>query len=814
APEIALLTPELRRLYPDLPAPLDLPPEQARRFLFTNIWEFLDRASRMHPLVLVLDDLHWADESTLGLIEFLAERLGEMRVLMIGTYRDVELDVARPLARTMEVLVRRRLAHRIPLKRLPADQVRHMLEELAGQPVPSQLVDLIYDETEGLPFFVEEVFQHLSEEGKLFDPSGRFREDLVMDELDVPEGVRLVIGRRLERLGERSRDVLAAAAVIGRRFPVQVIEGMNAASADDVLTALEDAELSRLLTSSMESSGPVFEFGHELIRQTLLTGVSILRRQRLHAQVAEALERLHASELKEHAADIASHLTQAGSTTDVLKLAGYLALAGDRAMEQVAFEEALDYFENGLALVNPKDHHALAIGKEKRGYALQSLGRVDEALASWREALDLYAEVGAGDAQANLSVVAASALGWGSKWAEAVEMAQRGLMAGEDVPPAIRTRLLGIAGVLVSLAGAYHEGETMIEQALAIARAQREDQLLGDSLSAKSIHHWGYIEVAETIESGQAGADLLRKTGDLWQLATTLSFLEWAYSYLGRLDEAESVWSELDPLARRIGHYGAFSFAFRDKGNRDHVARPDTQEMERRAREDFAISHSAGDGIFEAQSHSWLGAILFQQGRWAEAVAEFETGSQIEAPIPGVFNGLCLATELQYRAYADPEGAASMIEATVVRLPQPGHPMPWGAWALLLAHAEALPMLGRIDEAAALYPSLEQSLQLGALFRPFGWLPAETLLGLSAACGREWDTAERHFKGAMALVDRLGLIGLYPDVRRLHAWALLQRGEPEDRSRAGSLLKEAIEEYHRFAMAKHAELCEQMLARR
>jgi predicted ATPase len=297
-----------------------------------------------------------------------------------------------------------------------------MLEQLAGQPAPEPLVQLIFDETEGNPFFVEEVFQHLVEERKLFDDEGRFRHNLVLDELDVPESVRLVVGRRLERLGERSREVLSAAAVLGRRFPVELLEGLGVASPDEVVDALEEAERSRLVTSALEGSSPMFGFAHELIRQTLLTGVSLLKRQRLHAKVAETLERVHAANLSVGAAnlsvgaaDVAYHLAQSGATADPVKLAGYLALAGDRAMEQAAFDEALGHYENGLSLLDPDDHHAVAIGKEKRGFALQSLGRVDEAVASWREAMDLYAEVGAVDTLANISVAAASAPGVGAR---------------------------------------------------------------------------------------------------------------------------------------------------------------------------------------------------------------------------------------------------------------------------------------------------------------------------------------------------------------------------------------------------------------
>jgi len=201
AGEVARIMPELRRLFPDIPAPLELPPEQERRYLFNSVREFIERAGRARPLLLVLDDLHWADDSTMLLVQHIAQQLHEMPVLIVGTYRDVELDVARPLARALDELHRQRLVHRIALKRLAEEGVSAMLRALSGQEPPAPLVQVIYSETEGNPFFVEEVFQHLAEEGKLFDKQGRWRSDLQVSELDVPEGVRLVIGRRLERVG-------------------------------------------------------------------------------------------------------------------------------------------------------------------------------------------------------------------------------------------------------------------------------------------------------------------------------------------------------------------------------------------------------------------------------------------------------------------------------------------------------------------------------------------------------------------------------------------------------------------------------------
>ena len=386
APEVARLMPGLRRLFPDIPPPLELPPEQERRYLFNSFQEFLERVARVQAILLVLEDLHWADDATLLLLQHITQRLHEMPVLIVGTYRDVELDVGRPLARVLEELLRQRLAHRVALRRLPETGVAAMLEVLSGQAPPVPLVQTVYGETEGNPFFVEEVFQHLTEEGRLFDEEGRWRSGLRVSELNVPEGVRLVIGRRLERVCEDCRRVLTIAAVIGRGFSFELLEALGDVSADALLDAVDEAERAHLITSTADGPEARFTFAHELIRQTLVSGLSLPRRQRRHLRVAEAMERLYARTLEEHAAELAHHFYQAGSAADAEKTVRYLALAGDQAMEAAAFEDALRHYDDALSLQPADDQRGRADLLYKRGLALHSLGRWEEALADWLEA--------------------------------------------------------------------------------------------------------------------------------------------------------------------------------------------------------------------------------------------------------------------------------------------------------------------------------------------------------------------------------------------------------------------------------------------
>src|ERR1700723_684171 len=174
---------------------MELPPSQQRRYLFQSVSEALTGAARTQPCLYLLEDLHWADESTLALLIHLANRVAQLPVVIIGTYRSGYSDDNPALVRTLEELIRMGVRPQ-KLSGLSKDAVGQMLHGLGQRQAPESLVDLIFGESQGYPFFVEEVYQHLIEEGKVFDAAGQFRTDLKLDESDVPENVRLIVGRQ------------------------------------------------------------------------------------------------------------------------------------------------------------------------------------------------------------------------------------------------------------------------------------------------------------------------------------------------------------------------------------------------------------------------------------------------------------------------------------------------------------------------------------------------------------------------------------------------------------------------------------------
>ncbi len=351
AGEMARLMPQLRRLFPDIPPQLELPPEQSRRILFNAVVELLARTAASGPILMLFEDLHWADEGTLSLLNHIARSISKIPVLIVGTFRDNEIDSAGPLAQTLDELLRIHMLERISLRGLSQNAVSEMISALSGKEPPQDVVNLIYSGTSGNPFFVEELFRHLVERGKLIDASGEFRRDLNLAEVDVPQSLRLVIGRRLARLSEEARKILGPAAVIGRSFTFELLEASTSIDADSLLDSVEEVEKAGLIYSTLGYPEASFQFSHELIRNAVLNDLSAPRRQRLHLNVVSGIERVHANALEEQAGNLAHHLWQSGRAADPDKTVHFLALAARQALKQSAYEGALRYFQNALELL-------------------------------------------------------------------------------------------------------------------------------------------------------------------------------------------------------------------------------------------------------------------------------------------------------------------------------------------------------------------------------------------------------------------------------------------------------------------------------
>jgi DNA-binding SARP family transcriptional activator len=372
AAELARLIPELA-VAPQPSAPDE--PETRRYLMFEAVSALLSDASAHAPVLLVLDDLHWADRPTLQLLRHVLRAQDHAPLLIVGTSRDGETAPDHPLVELLADLRRDRLLHTLSLSGLDEPGVAALMTSQAGREASSALVHTVFEETDGNPFFVEEVVRHLLESERWADTPVR---------IGVPEGVKDVLLRRLARLSEACRTALADAAVLGRDFEFEPLRRMVDEDEEALIAALEEALEARLV---IEAPGG-YTFTHALVRETLYGTISAPRRQRLHARAAAAIE-------DGPLAALALHHRLAGPAGDSAKAIDYSLRAGARARELFAWEDAAAHWEGALEILERTGAEAavraaLLVALAELTAVTGDLGR---QIAFLERALALYTEL-------------------------------------------------------------------------------------------------------------------------------------------------------------------------------------------------------------------------------------------------------------------------------------------------------------------------------------------------------------------------------------------------------------------------------------
>jgi len=390
-PLLATLAPSLRQKMRGMPAAPEVAADRIREQLFKALHAMLTGVQGNKPLLIVIDDMHWADEGTLMLLRDLAERINGSRMVVIATYWDTELDSGRPFATAASRLLRRRRAQRVTLSRLSDPDVERIVAGMAEIPLtPVQLLG-IQAATEGNPLFVEHSFLYIAESESMLGGGGRAQASYTEEDLELAQSVRGLIGRRIQRLSEPAQRMLVAAGIIGRDFDIPLLEAFGELAGHELRDALEEAMRGHFLAAAGKET---YRFAHELVRQRVLAALPLPRLQAYHLAVADTLERVYEKTSHEHASEIGYHLYQAGTAADASRTAFFLGLAARNALGVGAFEEVLRLVESTLQLLPPDQTQERAEALTSRANALWGLGRMDDAKAAWRGAIQRYDELG------------------------------------------------------------------------------------------------------------------------------------------------------------------------------------------------------------------------------------------------------------------------------------------------------------------------------------------------------------------------------------------------------------------------------------
>ena len=799
AADVAQLLPELRELLPDLPEPPGPDSEGARLRLFDAVAALLKNIARDQPLVLFFDDLQAADEPSLLLLRFLARELARARMFVIVAYRDVDPTLRDPLRTTLSELVREPVTRRISLGGLAHDDIADYISMAASVEPEAAAVAEIHAETAGNPLFVGEIVRLLAAQGQLAGGA---------DSLEIPAGIREVIGSRVARLTEPCRKLLSIASALGREFGVEVLQYLSEFPEETLYDALDEAIAERII-GEVPGAPNRLRFAHVLIRDTLYDDLTAPRRMQRHQEAAMALERAHASEPEPHLAEIALHFIAAGpeSTDRALE---YARRAAGLAASSLAFEEAARLYD--LALTLPMNDAIrcellLTLGDvlARAGDTAASKSRFDEA-ALLAEKLRLAEQLGH------------AALGYGGRIVWEVSRDDNHLIpllerALDELPAEdslLRVRLLArLAGPLRDARFPPERRHAAAGEALAMARRLNDSPTLAYALAA---YLPAYMEPVRTHEMITLATELIdvasatreRERAAEGYLCRACSLLE-----LGEVQKAKADLGEMAKLAEQLRQPSQTLWV---TFLRAHIAllEGNFTSAEPLINEALELGERAQRWNAGMTYRLQLFLLREAQGRLAEVAELYEAPpSAFEYRTYRIFD--CVLARFYDRLGRRDDARAKFEE--LAENDFTGVPLDeeWLATICLLAETAA--SLGDATRGRVLYELLSPYRErIGTSYPEINVGAVSRYLALLAASEKRWADAVRQFEHAIKLNRRIGARPWLAYTQEDYARMLLARADSRDAETAHRLLDEAIAAYRELGMAGPLATIEAVLA--
>jgi class 3 adenylate cyclase len=806
APEIATFISEIRQRLPDMPEAPPMEDEADRLRMFESVATFLRNAAKAAPLILLLDDLQWSDRPSLLLLQYLARGIATERIMILGCYSDVEVEESDALSETLAALRREQFFQRVLVRGLPHEDVVALMTTLGEQEVPAEFVSAIYRETEGNPLFVEEILKHLVEEGKLSLESGQWVSSTGgVPQLDIPEGIRDIVRRRLSRLSRECRDILTLASAMTAGFSFELLREVSDEDEDRLLDLVEEAlALQAIRERKGAASGNTYELAHTALRHTLYGELSAPRRVRLHRQIGEALERLHAANLEPHLAELAYHYVNAAPGGDVEKAIAYARRAGERATALLAHEEAVRAYRLALRALDVRGgddalHCELLLDL---GDAQTKAGQGERAVKTLQEAFALTERIDDAELTSRIALAYKDATlrTTGAYSGGAVTMLRRALeRLGTETSPARAYLLAGLAD-LPPINITADEQITLGREALAMANE------LGDS-SAIIMAHQALLTSLGSPEYVVERTELAR---DLIRLGTEAG------------DRFGELWGHIRLMIALL-------------------ATGDIDGVDRELEIIYPRAAETREPAWIGRRPSWIGMRSAMQGKWEDAERSLQEilAAYQEVQVSWLLQAAGVLTLETRRSQGRVAEVEALIDAAASQNPAPA----WKA-AQALIRCDT----GRDDDARQLFEQLaandfqdlprdwllltglsmlvhvarhfkdaKRARTLHEILLPFRdqhmvvgdavlyWGSVETLLGMAATTMGDWQAAEEHFKAAIAAEERCRAWPYLARARYEYAVMLTARGEEGDSESALPLANEALARFQELGMLGDTE---------
>jgi class 3 adenylate cyclase len=784
--DLAGLVPEVLNRHPVLPSGVQTDPETDRYLLFSSVVALVEATGAVAPVVLLLDDLQWADKPSLLLLRHILQSAAPLRLQVIVTFRDSEVTGASDLAELLAALHRESIAESIPLSGLDESDIVEMIEAAAGQPLDRDgmaLARALRRDTDGNPFYLGEMLRHLAESGQTAARDDRGIAAVDVDSFGLPQSVRAVIGQRVARLGTTAQQMLRLAAVIGREFDFELLGAVSGRTDEDVVDVLEVAQRGSVVNEVSGRAGR-YSFAHALVQRTLYEELGSSRRQLAHRQVATTLGALRDDGANVQIAELARHWMSGGRTADAAKIVGYARAAGDAAVAALAPDEAARWYSDALAV-----HDNRPDGDQRtRVELLIALGTTqlqDGELRLLEAARIAQAE---GDDNGLIDAMLADTRGWRSRVREVdterLTMVEAALVAVGPADSVRRARLLKMYATDLAYTGESKRCWQLHDEAVEMARRIGDPDTLLHVLIRKLAGFWTPDTLEYRLAASREAVELADRIGD-----PAVSF--WAYTDLS-LAAGEAASEELAPsVARRdayaeeLGAQPGLDYVISSLAGTRELMAGHLDDAERIARETFDKAVTAGSRHAEPLLAVQLSAIRLQQGDETDIL---ELHQEVVAKAPHLDSNRALLVRAHISA-GNLATASELMDAEYAN----GIPVPWDVY-WLLAHcywSDVAVRLGHRPAARVLYDRLMPWERHVAVVSSTVDSATALYLGMLASLLDAPEAADGHF--AIALELHQAMSAPFPTARSELEWGklLLRDGPTADPERARDLLESA-----------------------